>query len=264
MDVRIFQKMKPEIIFKSGTADDVFKFISDLSKEEIENEKILRLPLNKALKEKLISRNLSDKEKDELRAHINSFVEKDYEKMRLFLEEIRAYWNNEVSDIFFRNMENLTGRKIENKFTCYLTNSLPGLYFDDYIITIPYHNFYETESKQYRLSFASFILAEEIVHLIYYDIWRDIFDKKLSIQQITERLWPKNEWIIWKIGEVIPEYFLVENPVFRKFGWNKIDRVKSYPWVKDFRKFSDDLWKNKRDFKDFVINLHKHCNCLPN
>jgi len=250
-----------KVIFKLGDSETIYRFVLDLSKEEIENEKIFRLPLNDDLKEKLISKKLNNKEKNELKDIIALFIEKNAEKMQVFLGEIRQHWDNAVSDIFFKEMEKLFNKKTDDVFTCYLTNILPGIYFDNNMITVPYHDFYENDRK-YALSFASFILAEEIVHLIYYGVWQEIFNKNMSIKQIVES-WPKSGLKIWRIGEIVPEYIIVENEKFRKFGWDKINRVKSYPWITDFRKISDGLWKKRKSFVDFVINIHKCCNCTP-
>jgi hypothetical protein len=146
--------------------------------------------------------------------------------------------------------------KINKKFICYMTNILPGAYFDSYLITIPYYEYCERKNEREKVSFISFILAEEILHLTYYDLWKKIFNKKWNLKKIIDELWYTNNWKIWKMGEMIPEYLLVENSKFRVFGWDKIDRIKAYPWIKEFRKISDPLWKNKKDFRDFVIRIH--------
>jgi len=256
--------MKPEIVFKVADEDEIIEsFISDLSKEEVNDKKMLRIPLSDKMKEKIVSKTMSKNEKGELKKYIRDFMAKDTENMNILIKKIEGYWNNQVSDFFFKEMEKSMGEKADRKFICCMTNLLPGTYFDDNLITIPYYDNYREKTDDENLSFVSFILAEEVLHLIYYNAWRKIFKNNWSLRRIIRELWFKNDMKLWKIGEIIPQYLLVENEEFKRFGWNSIDRVKAYPWINDFRAVSDRLWKSRKNFADFVIKMHKEYDCLP-
>ncbi|MEK6875215.1 MAG: hypothetical protein AABX30_00870 [Nanoarchaeota archaeon] len=60
---------------------------------------------------------------------------------------------------------------------------------------------------------------------------------------------------IWKISEVIPEFILTDNR-FNKFGWRK-DLHKNYPFIEKVKQKLNPYWENKKDFKDFMIKIHK-------
>lgn len=246
--------MKSKVIFKIANEKEIMKFILDLSKEEIKNKKFLRLPLKKEIKNKILSKSLNKKDKEKLEEDIKEFVSKDAEKMIFLLAKIEKHWNNNISNTFFKEMENIMKEKINKKFICYITNIFPGTYFDNYLVTLPYYEHYGGKKER---EMESFILAEEILHLIYYDLWKKIFNKKWNLKKIIDELWHINNRKIWKIGEIIPEYLLVQNPKFKIYGWDKIDRVKAYPWIKKFRKISDPLWENKKNFRDFIIRIHE-------
>jgi len=262
MDVRIFQKMK-KVTFKIANEEEVMKFLLEFSEEEIKNEKFISLPLDKEMREKISKKKLSEKDKKNLKEQIRDFMAKNMPEMKLLLEKVEVFWNKEASSEFFKEIEIITGKRVDEDFICYMTNIFPGMYFDKYLVTIPYYKKYKEISQEEVLSEVSFILAEEIFHLIYYDIWKGVFNKNWSLQEIVDRLWYKNDWILWKIGEIAPQYILIENPVFKKFGWNKINRIKSYPWIIELKKISDPIWENKKNFADFIVKIHKAYNCLP-
>ena len=210
-------------------------------KKEFAESMINSHELDNSLKEKIISNIKISKEESR--------------KMALFTEQIKGYWDKEISDIFFSNVKETIGKDfIEKEYICYITNKVVGSYFNKSEITIDYNE--KMSSKK-----GAFILAEEIVHLIYWNLWKEIYQKDISdIDNIFSIKGDK--YSCWHIAEIIPEYILVDNPSFNSFGWNKRKRYLGYPWIIELRKILDPLWENKKSFMDFVINAHKQLNII--
>ena len=147
--------MKSRVVFKIANEKKIIKFILDLSEEEIKSRKFLRFPLKEEIKNKIISKNLNRNDKEELKKNVKKFILKDALKMSSFLSRIERHWNNNISDTFFKEMENTTEEKINKKFICYTTNILPGTYFDDYFLYWINSGCERTKSFNYRPSFIS-------------------------------------------------------------------------------------------------------------
>ncbi len=136
-----------------------------------------------------------------------------------------------------------------------MTDKVVGAYFGNTEITINY-------TKDMHVETGSFILAEEILHLVYWQVWKDIYKKNISnIDEIFSI--GKGKWSCWHIAEIIPEYLLVENSIFKKFGWKKQKRYLYYTWIPELRKILNPIWENKKDFRGFIIKTHEKLNCTP-
>ena len=254
--------MTPKVFFEVADKGKISEFVFDLKNSlEVKNlsqrnySSCIHCNFPKILKKKIISYRTIDAN---LRNEIIKYVDiskDEIKKMKFFIFKLEEYWNNLISNLFFLEMQNNIGNFLGKKYICYITNKVVGAYFNDREITIDY-------KEEMSVEKSSFILAEEILHLIYWQCWKRIY--KRNISNIDEIFSIKGKkWSCWHIAEIIPEYLLVNNPSFEKFGWDKRKRYLGYTWIPEIRKILDSLWDNKKDFKDFIIKAHIKLKCLP-
>ncbi len=197
------------------------------------------------LKKKIINSNSFLDVKREL----VSYLRKNPKKTKINLDEIKEAWKD-VSGTFFREVTRLTNRKFDHsKYKCFLIFSLCGHYKEG-------TNKIYVESHLSPKAISA-ICSEELLHLHYWKIIKDLFKKRRN--ELTDKFYMKP----WQISEVIPEYVLIDNKAFKEFGWNKWDRSRGYPWIPKIRKTLDPIWKKRKSFDEFVINAHKRLKCLP-
>jgi len=206
-----------------------FDIPEEIAKEIINSEK-----LTKELNEKII------------------YLIKDYKEVEeKIIHRIQDFWDKEVERIFFKEMEKHMPNCSDSEYICYVTDKMVGSYFEESREVVL--NLMKGKNE----AWLSSIVAEEILHLIYWKFWSKIFNKEMTLE---ERFDIGNEGVNgWMISEIIPDYLLIENNVFKKFGWDKIDRSKGYRWIRNLRKRVDPLWVEKKDFSDFIIKVHKLC-----
>ena len=193
--------------------------------------------------------HLDNQLKSKIMEHISLPPNKE-KSIQDFITKIQKYWGNEINDIFFSEMKNIfTGEFIQKEYICYITDEVVGAYFGENEVTLDWQ-------QDIGLDKACFILAEEISHLIYWQVWKKLFNKDIS--DIDEIFSIKGkEWSCWNIAEIMPEYILVKNPTFGKFRWNKRKRYLGYPWIKKLEEELNPIWKDKKDIPDFIKEVHK-------
>lgn len=236
------QLVKFQLADKEVEAWCIFKFRKNLKSEDqdIRKGSHFNIEFPKDLKNKIIeSKNFGS-----IKEEITNFLSNqnhsiDQEKLLKIEEEWRK-----VEDVFFREVKEISEHSIDfNEIICYIICSVCGHYeMGTNKVYVP--------SNMGPKSLAA-VCAEEILHLHYWIIFKEIFGKRFNSQDQ------------WKISEVIPDYFLIENSAFKGFGWYKWQRNQSYPWLAEIRKVLDPLWQNRKSFRDFLIESHKALNCLP-
>jgi hypothetical protein len=203
----------------------------------------------KELKKEIIStKHLTN----ELKERIILLI-KDIEPIdKIKIEKLQKFWDENVNDLFFQEMEKYMPGCSVSKYICYITDKIVGSYFekDNEVVA----KFMKDKGEVW----ISSVVAEEILHLIYWKFWRNLFNRDLTLD---ERVDIGNDEINgWSISEIIPDYLLTENRAFEKLGWLNIDRCEEgYHWIKDLREKLDPLWAKKENFSDFVIRVHLLC-----
>lgn len=241
----------PKVKFKLANlnkeAERAYEFKETLKQKfELRSGSHFNITLSEELKNKILRANSFEDIKNEL---INFLKTKKPEFDENKLKEINQAWK-EVEKTYFIEVEKITGKKFDfEEYICYLIFSVCG--------------HYEEGSNRIYVDIIlspkaiAAICAEELLHLHYWKIIEDLFKIRMK------KFYGKFDMKPWQISEVIPEYILVENPTFFKFKWNNWNRKNSYSWITDLRKILDPIWRNRKDFNDFLIKAHKELNCLP-
>ena len=250
--VLISMKMA-KVIFKQLTPEKFAEFIFDmkecLSEKDLHREGscfFFDIPKN-IVKEIIDSEKLTAKLKEKIISLLSDFKKIESSAIK----ELQYFWEEKVNYLFFREMEKIMPDCSDSEYICYVTNKMIGSYFEkenEIVVDLV---------KEKDMAYHSSIIAEEILHLIYWKFWRRLFDKDMAL---NERFDIGNADINgWSISEIIPDYLLIENKSFENLGWDTIDRSKGYSWIKKIRKKLDLLWLEKKDFGDFVIKSHSLC-----
>ena len=247
----IMKKMK--VIFKQLNPEKFAELIFDmkecLSARELNREDScfsFNIP-NKLSREILSSEFLTGELKRKIVEVIKDFKPID----RIIIEKIQKFWDENANDLFFQEMERFMSGCSALEYTCYVADKMVGSYFEKNNEVVLKFIKHKDES------WLSSVVAEEILHLIYWKFWKNIFDKNMTLDERFDI--GNNEVNGWSISEVIPDYLLIENKIFEKLGWNNIDRSEGYKWIEDLRKKLDPLWSEKKDFSDFVVKAHSLC-----
>ncbi|PIN92711.1 hypothetical protein COU61_01300 [Candidatus Pacearchaeota archaeon CG10_big_fil_rev_8_21_14_0_10_35_13] len=250
--------MIPEINFQVPTPEKVAEFVYSLkeslgetvedAEENYENqEACIFIPLSKELVRRIImSKELTDELREEISEIIRPLLNKEKEELDKTLIKIKELWAK-INKSYWKEIEKYFPGLIEESYDAYLTNIVCGAYFDGNEVTIPKY-------KSVNESLFVYVMAEELLHLAYWKFWEELCGKRKE-----EFMWNSGieGWNSWNISEAIPEYLLINNPTFKKYGWDKFKRTNSYPWLDKIRPLLDPLWKNKKSFKEFVIKSHK-------
>jgi len=242
-----------KIIFKQLKREKFAEFIFDMkecfSAEDLHREGscfYFDIPKD-IVKEILDSERLTDK----LKEKIITLVKDNKQIDKKIVESMQKFWDENVNDLFFQEMERIMPQCSNSEYICHITDKMVGSYFEKGGEVVV--DWVKEKDMEYHTS----IVAEEILHLIYWKFWKQLFGKDISLD---ERFNIGEGYINgWSISEAIPDYLLIRNPKFEKFKWNNIDRAKGYKWLINVGKKLDPLWKNKKDFKDFIIKSHEIC-----
>jgi len=240
----IFKQLNPEKF-----AELIFDMKECLSADELNREdSCFSFDIPEDIVKEIISSKFLT---DELRLKIIR-VTKNFKLIdKSNIEKIQKFWDENVNNEFFQEMEKVMPGCSASEYICYVTDKMVGSYFEENNEIVI--KFMGDKSE----AWLSSVIAEEILHLIYWRFWENLFDKNMGL---GERFDIGNDEVNgWSISEIIPEYLLIENKVFKKFGWNNLDRSKGYRWIRDLRKKLDSLWFKKNDFSDFVIRAHLLC-----
>lgn len=251
-------KIKFKLHSKKKLAEFVYDLRNSFPQENLSernNNPCIHINFSEKLVRKILdSEKLDNKLKREIEREINLNSE-EVKRTKEFIKDFKKYWNNNINAIFFQEMGNTFGKKyIQKKYSCYPTDKVTGAYFGKEEITIAINP--RLETKLNKFEYSAVVLAEEILHLIYWKLWQEIYNKKIDfIDKIFDIGGPR--WSCWHIAEVLPDYLLVKNNAFEKFNWHKDNRAIGYTWIPKIRKELDSVWKNSKDMKEFIIKSHK-------
>lgn len=229
-------KVKFQIPSYERASYSVFDIIKERKKEYRKNI-FVELP------EKLVQ-EIIEKDNAEIKEKLVEELKKKHniEKLEKYKRELEKYWKP-LNKLFFENLEKITGFKVKHEeYIVYITEIIRGMY--------TYKNEVFTNLKE-DIKRSGYIAAEEILHLHYWDIFRKTIKNIKAPWRINKE--------IWQISEVIPEYVLTDS-LFEKFGWGK-DLNRKYPFIREVKEKLDPFWQGKKDFKDFMLKVHK--NLIP-
>ncbi len=228
------QPANPEFLSKR-----IFSLIKNIKIEDC-NKYVFDIPVS-------LAKDIQHaKEYEEIKEAIINFIlnKQDSELIRK-TKTLQDVWDKQNKRYFLHLKKILETDFKQEIFYGYVTNIMVGNYGDenDFIIRI-------TDNLQV----SAYIIMEEILHLVYWPIWDELFDKEVRSSELYTK--DNEEGLsIWKISETIPEYV---------FNLDASNRAKSYPWLSEARKILDPLWQKKKNFKDFLIETHKLCGCPKN
>lgn len=234
--------LKEEALKQRSGSSCIFVQIEPEIKTELLNAERLTVELKEKLK-KIAEKKLNEKEKE----------------LKDFKKEVEDYWR-EIEENYFEEIQKNIPISLEKEYICYINNCVVSSYFNNNEISLTYFEEFsrllKKEEKKKLLSEISFIIAEEVLHLIYFKYWKKIFNLNLTYDKIFDI--GTDDYSAWHIAEIIPEFLLVQNSHFKKFGWGGIDRSKrGYFWIPKIKEKLGPLWKSKKNFKDFLIKAHR-------
>lgn len=259
--------MVSKVYFEIAPPEKIVEFVYDLrdtldkSKlDQREGSPCIFVEFEPELKKELFyAKKLNPKLKEKLIHKIDEKMSSEREGMGEFMKEVKLKWE-EVEKTFFNEMNKFFELGCERDFYCYVNNCVVSSYFGNNEISLIYfreiNKNVDKEKKKELVEEATSIIAEEILHLLYFDYIRSVFNKNFTFDEIFDL--GDDNYSGWHLTEIIPEYLLFNNPVFEKFGWNKINREKQgYFWIPKIKKKLDPLWQKRKSFKDFLIKAHK-------
>ena len=171
-------------------------------------------------------------------------IEENEIDLKVNLMEFKNFWKNR-ENLFFKKLEKILETKFNEDFTCYFTTIFRGSYHKNNKVII---NLRKSKDNIY----ISHVLAEEILHLIYRDMWRKTIR---NIEQPWKINFTNQKFSIWEVSEVIPE-FTLKDKEFIEFNWQHIKR--GYPFIDQIKQQLNPFWINKKNFKDFLLKVHKN------
>lgn len=230
--------MLPKVKLKVGKpkfiAKRIFDLIKDLNVDDVKEINRFVFDFPNTLAFKIRETNNFNVVKNEIKKFVEMKTAKDIKEKTKKLQKI---WNLK-NDKYFNLLKKVLETKIKYKtYIGYTTNVMVGNYGEknDFIVRIAEN-----------LDESVYIIAEEILHLVYWDIWRKTF-KNIPRPWLLRKE-NKKGISVWKISEVIPEY------VFNM----KSSRKRSYNWIPAVKKALDPLWKKRKNFKDFLLKAHRN------
>ena len=230
--IKMVPKVKLQVANPEFLSRRIFSLIKNIDIENA-NKYVFNISIS-------LAKNIQKaKEYKEVKETIISFIlNKQEPELIQKTKTLQDVWNKQ-NERYFLHLKNVLETDFElDTFYGYTTNIMVGNYGDkkDFIVRI-------TDD----LKISVYIIMEEVLHLVYWSIWDELFDKKIR----NSKLYMKDNEkgiSIWKISEIIPEYVFKLDPS---------SRSKSYPWIPELRKILDPLWQKKKSFKDFIIKAHK-------
>jgi len=233
----------PKVIFKVPPYEEISKKVFFSVKDLKEDyQRVIYMKIPKQLVNDIIKKNFEEI-KEQLIKEVKGAH--DIEKLEKFKKELENYWNP-LNNLFFDSLKKITGFDFKYKeYIVYVSSIRRGSYS-------PTNEIFTNPKNSVRVS--GYITAEELFHLHYWHIFRQL----IKDVEIPWRLSKK----IWEISEVIPEFVLTDD-LFKPFGWRK-DLHRNYPFIEKWKKRLLPIWQNKKDFKDFMIKIHKMKNAKSN
>ena len=251
-------KIKFKFHTKQKLAEFVYNLRNSFLKENLSernNNPCIHINFSKELIKKVLNSKKLNPSLKKIIAKEIKISEKEKNNIKKFTKRFELFWNKKINNIFFNEIKKIFGKKyILLEYICYPTNKVTGAYFKKNEITIIFQE--KPKCKLNKLEFASIVLAEEILHLIYWELWEKIYKKDIQdIDEIFAIEGPR--WSCWHIAEIMPEYLLIKNSKFKKFNWQKDNRTLGYPWIPKLRKILDPIWEKSKNIEDFIIKAHK-------
>lgn len=223
----------PKVKFKIPSYEEISITIYYLVKDKKNNYRNnIFIELPRGLIDKIVNSELGVVKEN----IIKSIKDKhDIPKLEEVKDELKKIWDP-LNDLFFDNLKKITGFDFPfEEVTAYITEIVRGMY-------TPENKIFINPMKNR----TSYVTAEELLHLYYWNIFRKVIKN-------VEMPWRLNKKI-WEISEVIPEFVLTDD-LFKPFDWGK-DLHRNYPFIEKWKKKLLPVWKNKKDFKDFMIKVH--------
>lgn len=230
-----------QVVFKIPSYEEIAISIYFLVKDRKNNYgKNIFIELPKDLIDKIVNNEIGAVKEDIIKS-----IEKKHNisKLEKIKKELEKIWNP-LNNLFFDNLKKITGFEFPfNEVIVYIIDIMRGMYTPENKVFI---NLVKNRT--------SYVIAEELFHLHYWHIFRQL----IKDVEIPWRLNKK----IWEISEVIPEFVLTDD-LFKPFGWGK-DLHRNYPFIEKWKKRLLPVWKNKKDFEDFMIKIHGMKNAKSN
>lgn len=238
-NIILVKKMKkPKINFVIPTYEEVALKIFYIINGGRDYKKVVLANIPQELVDKCIEKRFPEV-KEELIKFVKNYH--NIEKLNDSKKELEEAWKP-LNDLFFNNLKNIMDvNKFEESYDALLTTLIRGSYTTENKVFV---NFIPGIER------TIFILAEEILHLVYWDLFRELFDGRLSDEKCP---WTINK-AIWEISETIPDFVLTENS-FEKFGWGK-NLNRNYQFIKSLKEKLNPFWKNRKNFQEFLIKIH--------
>ncbi len=248
------------VIFKIASKQKIAEFIFDL-RHTLDPKKLTQTtkssciytPLSLSTKKNLLGAT-------KLSVNLRKQIIRDLKKESGLNKDILVDFKNEVEKnwkkvekVFFKEIKKIMPLKLKKKYICYISNSVINAYYKDNEISLKYQSFSKLNIEKV-MTYVTSIVAEEILHLIYFKYWNKIFDLNYSPMKVFDL--GTDEYSGWHISEIVPEFILVDNLAFKKYGWDKINRTAVYFWIPKLKKKLKSLWV-KGNFKNFLIESHK-------
>lgn len=158
------------------------------------------------------------------------------EELKEFAKKLEEYWDP-LNDLFFSNISKITGH--DWKFKEYLVHI-------SFVIRGMYSLTNEVYSNPLGVKTCAFIMSEELFHLHYWDIFRNVIKNEKCP-------WWNNKKV-WEISETIPDFIFAEN-CFDVFGWGKKFN-RTYPFLDEYKKKLLPKWESRISFDDFIKEIH--------
>jgi len=223
-----------EVKFKIPSYEDIATTIYYLvkdKKKDYRNNIFIELP--KELIDKIMGSKLETAKEEIIKNIKEEHNIPRLEEVKIELEKIWQPLNN----LFFNNLKKITGFDFPfDDVIVYISEIVRGMY------TPGNETFINPMKKM-----TPYVTAEEIFHLHYWNIFRQLI-KNVEIP------WKINKEV-WEISEVIPEFVLTDDK-FKLFGWRK-NLHRNYPFIKRWKEKLLPVWENKKDFKEFIIKIHE-------
>ncbi len=231
-------KVKFEVADSKILAGRIWGFVRHSSSFEVCKNRVFKL--NQELFQKIkIAENFEEIENDIL-GFVKANTEENLKQKTIALQK---NWDK-INDKFFTRINNFFNVELPSKeFIGYTTDLMIGNYGEDNEFVVRLTD---------NLEVALFVAMEEIFHLVYWSYWKRIFgDANQKPWLLRED--SKNSLSVWKISEVIPEYFF-------DFKGKPSRREKSYPWLIQAKKLLNPLWQESNsNLELFLIKSHKLC-----
>lgn len=223
-----------KVIFKVPSYEDIAVTIYYLIKDKKQNYRDnIFIELPRELIDKIVNGRLETVKKEIIK---NIKEAHNILKLEEVKNEIKKTWQP-LNDLFFNNLKKITGFDFPfDKVMVYISEIVRGMYsLENNVFINPMKNM------------TSYVMAEEIFHLHYWDIFR----KTIKDVKVPWRLSKE----AWEISEVVPE-FVLTNDKFRSFKWGK-NLHRNYYFINEWKEKLLPIWKNKKNFKEFMIKIHE-------